>query len=313
MAKYIKVKTKTVDEWLALRQPRIGGSEISAVVGLSPWESKYELYLRKKGEAQPQEENVAMMVGHGIEDTIAGLVQKIGGYQIIKNTSGNLIYLSEDYPFAEASPDRLAYLPGTPHTEANKCIVECKSTSKTIDPDNLPEHWICQVQWYMAITGIHEAVIAWLTFPNRFDYKHVSYNESFCNLLLEEGRKFADDLINNIEPEPITAADMIKKFPRHTEGKSIEVSEDVALACERYKQLKANISTLENEKDACEEVIKRAIADAESIAYSGLVLATFKTAKDTEKFDAKSFKEANPELAAQYTKVVPGSRRLTVK
>lgn len=313
MARCIKKVVKTTEEWLELRRPRIGGSEISAVVGINPFESKYELYLRKTGQSEDKVENLAMRLGHKLENAVAELLQEEAGYQIIKNTAGNVIYLSEDYPFAEASPDRIAYLPGARKSLDNRCIVEIKTTQKNVDPDNLPEHWICQIQWYMGHTGIHTAVIAWLTAGRDFGYQVVDFSKEFFDYLLEEGRQFMEDMRKGVAPAPVTSQDCRLAYPRQEVGKVSEVNEAVALACERYKDIKTRIKDLEAQKDECEDMLKVAFADAESISYGGLTLATFKAAKDTLKFDARKFQEENPELAQKYMVNCQGARRLVVK
>lgn len=313
MARYTKIVTKTVGEWLDLRKGRIGGSEVSAIIGINPFESKYELYLRKTEAIPAKEENDAMLLGHLLEDSVAQFLSHKTGYQIIKNTAGNLIYLSEDFDFAEASPDRLGYLPGAKKNAENKCIIEIKTTRKAIDEDEIPEHWICQVQWYMGITGIHKAVIAWLSFGSNFGYKEIAFDEEFFNILVEEARQFTEDMKNGVVPEAVTARDVAVRYPRSAEGKSVEVSEDVALACSKYNEIKAEIKAKEEELEPYEDAIKSSFRDAEAITYGGLIIASFKSAKDSAKFDAKTFKAENPELAAKYTQMVAGSRRLNVK
>lgn len=313
MAKYIKKVIKTTEEWLEVRRPRIGGSEISAVVGINPFESKYELYLRKTGGADDKVENLAMRLGHKLENAVAELLQEEAGYQIIKNTAGNVIYLSEDYPFAEASPDRIAYLPGAKKSNENRCVVEIKTTQKAIDPENLPEHWLCQIQWYMGLTGIRTAVIAWLTAGRDFGYQVVDFSQEFFDFLVSEGAQFMEDIKNGVVPDPVTAADMRACFPRESKGKQTEVGEAIALACEEYKKVKAEMKTLEEKKDGLEASIKMMFEDAESITYGGLTLATFKASKDSMKFDSRKFQEENPELAQKYMFNSVGARRLVVK
>lgn len=313
MANYTKVVTKTVDEWLAIRQPRLGGSEISAVIGVNPFCSRYDLYLRKRGEVEPIPENMAMRLGHKLENAVAELLAEEAGYQIIKNTAGNLIYLSKDIDFAEASPDRIGYLPGERKTEANKIIIEIKTTQKTIDEEALPEYWLCQVQWYMGITGIHRAVIAWLSSGRDFGYKEIPFSEEFFKFLVEEGRSFMQDVQAGNEPEPYTARDVAMRYPKHIEGKTTECTEDVALACGEYKEVKAQIKALEEKAKTLEETIKLAFADAEMLTYSDVPVATYKAVKDRTSFDSAKCLEEHPEFAEIYKKTVAGSRRLIIK
>jgi len=48
------------------------------------------------------------------------------------------------------------------------------------------------------------------------------------------------------------------------------------------------------------------------VTFDGQTLYTYKSTKAGETFDAKAFKEAHPELAAQFTKTKPGYRLLKV-
>ena len=51
------------EEWVAQRATALGGSEIAAVLGLSPFESKFALWHRKQGIAQPTEDSPVMEWG----------------------------------------------------------------------------------------------------------------------------------------------------------------------------------------------------------------------------------------------------------
>src|SRR5205823_13949319 len=57
-------------EWHAARARGLGGSEIAAVLGLSPWESKFSLWHRKMGLASPVVETDEMYWGKLHEPTI---------------------------------------------------------------------------------------------------------------------------------------------------------------------------------------------------------------------------------------------------
>src|SRR5690606_22150337 len=57
-------------EWLALRADGLGGSEIAAVLGLSPFESRFSLWHRKRGEAAPQAETEERKSGKYFEPGI---------------------------------------------------------------------------------------------------------------------------------------------------------------------------------------------------------------------------------------------------
>jgi hypothetical protein len=56
--------------WHAARARGLGGSEIAPVLGLSPWESRFSLWHRKTGLANPVVENDVMYWGKLLERTV---------------------------------------------------------------------------------------------------------------------------------------------------------------------------------------------------------------------------------------------------
>jgi hypothetical protein len=48
-------------------------------------------------------------------------------------------------------------------------------------------------------------------------------------------------------------------------------------------------------------------------AVDGSVMATWKSAKGSRKFDATAFREAYPQMYDQFVREVPGSRRFLIK
>lgn len=301
-------------EWLEARNKGIGASEVATVVGLNPWETPYQLWRRKRGMDAPQPENFAMKAGHYLEDAVARFYQDESGREVISSTADDFMFVDKNKPFLRVSPDRLFWLPGMAKNDDNKGILECKTTQKTINPDDLPKHWFCQVQMNLGIAGYTQGSLAWLTQGRDFGYRDIEFSPDFFAWLVEEVERFwTDYVVGGREPEATEVSDILLKYNRHTDGKIVEVSPDVFDQYAELKDLKSQISELEGRKKALEDKIKVAFADAEAITFGGETLATWKAAKDSLKFDEKAFREANPELYNQYVKPVAGSRRLLLK
>jgi putative phage-type endonuclease len=58
-------------EWHAARRNGVGGSEIAAVMGLSPYESRFSLWHRKQGMVNPVDENPQMYWGKLLDPPFA--------------------------------------------------------------------------------------------------------------------------------------------------------------------------------------------------------------------------------------------------
>lgn len=313
MAEIIRPNTR--EEWLEIRKQGIGSSEVATILGLNPFETPYELWLQKTGKAAPKQENFAMKAGHYLEDAVAQFWHDETGREIIKRSATDWLIRDEQRPYLQVSPDRTYWLNGEKRNNVNKGILECKTTMKSIDENDIPKNWFCQVQYQLGVAGLQHGSLAWLTAGREFGWVDIEFNADFFNWMVEQVEKFwTENVLGGIEPAPIRASDILAKYSQHTGGKFIEVADEVY---ETYKQLKdvnKEIKALEERKTAYEDTIKVAIADAEGATYSGTTLATWKSpAKPTMKFDTDRFKEEHPELVEQYTTAKIGARRFILK
>lgn len=169
------------------------------------------------------------------------------------------------------------------------------------------------MQYQLGVAHLNQGSIGWLTQGREFGYQDLRLVPDFFAWLIEEVERFwRDNILGGAEPAQTSVRDVLLKYDRHTDGKVIEVGEDVARAYDELKDLRRDISALEERKLRCEDTIKLAFADAEAISYGGQTLARFKAPKPSAKFDAKAFRADHPDLADQYTHEVQGSRRLTI-
>ena len=121
----------------------------------------------------------------------------------------------------------------------------------------------------------------------------------------------------------INVDDILLKNPRHIIGKVIEADEQLSKDCADLKIIKDELNDLTTKKEELESNIKMFMGDAEALAINVKdygrkggacqVLATWKAAKDSEKFDANRFADENPDLYTKYLVSKPGSRRFLMK
>ncbi len=308
------IRPKTREEWLECRKSGIGSSEIATIVGLNPWETPYQLWRRKLGIDPPQEENFAMKAGHYLEDAVAQFWHDETGQDIIKSSAGDWLIRDNDRPFLQVSPDRTYWLLDMPRNNSNKGILECKTTQKTIDGDDLPKHWFCQVQYQLGVAGYEHGSLAWLCSGREFGYRDLSFVADFYGWLVEEAERFwKDNIQGKQEPSAVSVQDVLLKYNRHTDGKSIEVSDEVFDAWKDLKDLRKQIDALEERRETLEGRIKLAFGDAESISYGGDTLATWKAPKASVKFDYKAYQKDHADLCKPYMTEQQGSRRFLLK
>lgn len=302
------------NEWLKARQDGIGASEVATIVGLNPWESPYQLWRRKLGIDPPKEENFAMRAGHYLEDAVAKFWHDETGHEIIKASVEDFMFIDTEKPFLRVSPDRTYWLSGMTRNDDNKGILECKTTQKSIDADDLPKHWFCQVQMNLGVAELKRGSIAWLTQGREFGYKDIALVPDFYGWLVEEVEKFwKDHILGKKEPDVSNVKDILLKYNRHTDGKVVEVTDEIFNTYKDLKDVRAQIDTLEERKVTLEERIKLAFGDAEAVSYGGETLATWKAPKPSMKFDAKRFQNENQAAIQPYMIQYQGSRRFLLK
>ena len=309
-----RLKFSNRAEWLAARSQGIGASEVATIVGLNKWETPYQLWRRKLGMDAPKEETFAMKAGHYLEDAVAKFYSDASGNEIINASVEDFMFINKEKPFLRVSPDRTFWLPNMAHNDDNKGILECKTTQKVIDPEDLPKHWFCQVQMNLGVAGYEHGSLAWLTAGRDFGYCDIDFDADFYGWLVDEVEKFwTDNVLGKQEPDAISVNDVLIKYNRHLDGKYIEVGDDIFEAYTDLKDLKKQIAALDERKETLEARIKLAFGDAEAITYGGDTIATWKAPKPSKKFDAKAFCEANPKLAEEFTTEVQGARRFLLK
>ena len=308
------IRPKDRTEWLKYRESGIGSSEVATIVGLNPWETPYQLWRRKVGLDAPKQENFAMKAGHYLEDAVSLFWQDETGQQVIKSSAGDWLIRDDERPYLQVSPDRTYWLADMPHSNENKGILECKTTQMTIDEDDIPKHWFCQVQYQLGVAGYQYGSLAWLTQGREFGYKDLAFVPDFFAWLVEEVDKFwLDNIQGKQEPTAANVQDILLKYNRHTDGKIVEVNDEIFAAYQDLKAVKDELSAIEEKKTALEEKIKLGFGDAEAISYDGQTLATWKAPKPSNKFDAKAFTAAHPDLAKEFTFPTQGARRFLLK
>ncbi len=304
--------------WLAQREKGIGSSEVGTILGVNPWDTPYKLWRRKKGLDPRTEENAAMRAGHILEGAVARYFEEESGLQVIKSSDGDWLAVDTEREFLRVSPDRTYWL-DKGRSKDNKGILECKTTQMEISADDLPKHWFCQLMYQLGVMGYQQGSLAWLTRGVRFGYRTIQFDADFYAYMTEQLEKFwVDYILGDQEPPITTIEDVMAKFDRSS-SKAVEVTPEIMDAICSLKSIKPQLDVLTEQKKELEDTIKTFMADADTLCQQGtkehnpLVLCTWKSAKDSEKFDVKRFSTDHPDLYGKYMQTTAGSRRFVVK
>lgn len=171
------------EEWLAVRNKGIGGSDVGAICGVSPFSSARQIYFNKTGQfeealkpgAAAQER---MHFGHLLEPIVADEFAQRTGKKLVE--MGATVY-HKDYPWRRANVDRLIVDDdGKPYG-----ILECKTTSEYNNDEwesgDILLSYVYQLNWYMHILDLTYGAFACLVGGNKFYYYEVFRNDELLN------------------------------------------------------------------------------------------------------------------------------------
>lgn len=306
MAQPVIIRPASHEEWLQERKKGIGASEVSALLGLNPWVSPYQLWLDKTAEGPAEDkikDNAAVIAGHMLEDAVAQYYQLTTGRHVIKASAGDWLAVHPEKPWMRCSPDRTFFLTGN---GGEKGILECKTTRSALDPADLPKNYYLQVQWQLGIMGMREGALAWLVAGMTFDCAKISFDPALFSTLSATAEEWwQKHVVGGVPPDPVTADEVRLAYPASKVASSIATEEAVE-AYHRLKDIKAQCKALEAEAKGLEDIICKEIGGNEALVVSDktggcATLATFKSAERSV-FDSKAFKADHPEEYSAYIK-----------
>lgn len=256
------------DEWLAWRRKGVGGSDVAAALGLSPYKTARELYYEKIG-VEPVivegDKSIAFQIGHLLEDVVAQVFAKQTGFSVFQEKK---MFQHPLFPFMLADVDRFIHLPN-----GDIAILECKTahleTQYLWANGAVPRHYEMQVRHYMAVMNINVAYIACL-FSNREDdfvWRKIERDlDEEENNILQLQNFWNSYVISRVEPplneKPDMVLDAIRRYygPADQNAPEVKVSADFIPALERLLMLKAQKSAIDAKSKELDERIKRIYA-----------------------------------------------------
>lgn len=202
--------------WRELRADSIGGSDIAAILGISPWESPFSLWHRKRGTLAPPDESDAMRWGRRLEDDVVEEYHYRNPDTAIHLTG---TYRHQARPWQLATPDRALTLPEDHDTLGALGILEVKTSRDGHDwgrdgTDHIPAHYRAQVLWYMDTLGVRWCDVAVLISGCDYRQYRIAYDPVEAAFLRERAEWFAQSLADDQRP-PLDGAEATYQALRH--------------------------------------------------------------------------------------------------
>lgn len=256
--------TPGTPEWASARSGLcITATEIAAVVGLSPWESRFSLWHRKAGLPTPaRTTSPEMSWGSRLEPVVAQAWAE--GYPgLWPVEAGTWRHRERDWQ--RATPDRLLYAcAADPEWEGATAVgaepaalLEVK-TSPFGDgwEDGVPVYYRCQIQWQLDTLGLSTCHVALLVSGHDYREYVVEYDTDDAELLRREAEAFLASVEAGERPAIDSSTATYQTVRRQPEGREdVEVEVPAALA-DRYEAASAAKRAAEDEhRQAAAEVL----------------------------------------------------------
>jgi len=324
------------EQFLARRRAGIGGSDLAAVLGLSPYKSPFQLWLEKTGrdQAEPTPEQAERMHwGTVLEDVVARHYAEQCGCKVQRI---NAQLQHKDWPVIIANVDRVRVTEGTrARWDAGigkvlgaEAVLEVKTASAYAlrsdaaddhgwgEPgtDQVPIQYWAQVQQYLGVTGLPWADLAVLFGGQKFATYTITSDAKFQGDAFAQATDWWDRYVAaDLPPAPQSEAEARLAWAAHRPGKSIQATDDMAAWVDAMRAAKAAVEAAKTQEQELRDLLLPTLEDAECLEYMGRTLATFKANKDSVKTDWKAVAQAahaTPDLISKFTTTVPGSRVL---
>ena len=280
------------EQFLLDRKLGIGGSDIAAIMGLSPYSTPLDVYRDKMNpEVVYEELTEDLKRGARVEKYILQEYSEVSGLEIETNLTP---FIHPEYPFMRGNIDAKV---------ANQnVIVEAKSTKCPISlwEQGIPEYYRTQVAYYAMLSNA-ERVDVPVLFSN-WQYACFTYWRDYEY----EARikKAVIDFWNNhivagIPPEPSTPAELQEVYPRIEDAKTIKADSDIREKVNIWQETLLRRRELEKREEKLKIEIQSFMGDA-GILDSGFCKVALKERTAT-RLDAGRLKEAMPDLYREYS------------
>ena len=300
----------------------IGGSDIAAILGISPYRSAVEVWLDKVNQAKANElpDALPMRLGHFLEPFVVQEYERVTG-----NTASQLIGAIHHPNHKElfGHIDRMVtpFAPnGDIFAREESIVLECKTCSVFRSnewgpswSDLVPAEYLTQCLWYLGLTKCEEAHLAVLLGNTDFRIYRIRRDRQLEEHMFETAHKFwVEYVLKKVPPALKTRAQAELIHPAHVEGLSVEANPSTLQDISRYQTLQLELESIEKEIEGIKDGIALTLGSAERLTCDGHTLASWRLAKGANRLDTEKLRRERPDIVEKYSSKSLGSRRLLI-
>jgi putative phage-type endonuclease len=275
----ITIVPESREKWLELRAGFINSTESSALFGLSPYATAYELWHQKKDRVVVElEPTDRMKWGTRLQDAIAMGIAEDQGWKVRKMNEylhSDVVRMGSSFDFIIANPK------GDTYDEEN-ALLEIKNLDSlvlkeqwVIDEDGnfeAPPHIEIQVQHQMLLARVKLAYIGVLVGGNRIVLIKREAQRDMQKMIVQRITEFWKSIDAGTPPKPDFARDaefIAKMYGFAEPGKIYDARDDDEFGALvlRYKEASMKAKAAEEAKKALKAQMLMTIGDAEKVLH----------------------------------------------
>ena len=305
------------------RATYLGGSDVAAILGVSPWTTPFMLFQKKTGayveELTPAKLRILERGARWEPIVLEMLVDELTdrGHEVEVIATGQR-YLDPEYSFLAAEIDAELIVDGEPvNGEMKTAGYFAAGAWGEYDSNEVPIYYLAQVMHGLMIQPRRRAVVAAVTgFDERPMVRWVERDEETIAAIRAREIEFWQRIQSGDAPDPATPDDVKWLYPKDS-GATLEADIELLEACGDLKALKANAKELDAQIELLATKVKARMGEAAALlGPNGKPIATWKTNKDGIKTDWKAVATeagADAALIAHHTKTTQGARPFLLK
>lgn len=229
------------NDWITMRMTGIGGTDVSAILGLNPWYTPLSVAQSKRGHGEEKADSWAMQFGRHNESLILESWARSFGCDLFR---GVPFIVDTERPWMLASLDGIVRLP-----DGTLAVVDAKTASCAPWEDEAPDYYALQLLWYMTITGIHQGYIVASFFGKEPVAYPVAWNAETAEAIVARvAAWWQRHVVEGIDPEPTTVDERTSVYLSRLSSKLPAVQ-----ATEEQKALAAMIEDVTRQAKEAED------------------------------------------------------------
>ena len=305
------------------RSTYLGGSDVAAILGVSPWATPFMLFQKKTGafveELTPAKRRILERGARWEPIVLEMLVDELTdrGHEVEVIATGQR-YLDPEYGFLAAEIDAELIVDGEPvNGEMKTAGYFAAGAWGEYDSNEVPIYYLAQVMHGLMIQPRRRAIVAAVTgFDERPMIRWVDRDEETIAAIRAREIEFWQRIQSGDAPDPVTPEDVKWLYPKDS-GATLEADIELLEACGDLKALKANAKDLDAQIELLATKVKARMGEAAALlGPNGKPIATWKTNKAGSKTDWQAVATeagADAALIAKHTKTTQGARPFLLK